>query len=368
MWQRDVALRPFGVESLPLADLVRLGEERLIAGRVIERAAGSSLYRAPWRRFWLRPRLRDRCDLQRFPFISETDLLRKQSRALGRIACAPVYGWAATSSLGESRKYIPVGKRDFELTLGLLDRLARVVKVKSKAVVLAVPPLAPRLANALPYCWMLADMLATGLKLEFIVASMYMLGKNNWPEFALRRQPDVLLCRPSDALAMAEHFARAAGQPGAKPREILPGLKTGIFFGEPLAPLREAIHAAYGLEPFDLYLSAEHPGMSVDCPCHRGIHFWIDTCIAEIIPATELAREQSEPGYIPGASFLETAPPGSQGELVVTTFAEALPLIRYRSGDLIRLVGCEPCGCGLTHPRIQVLGRLADSKEAVNKS
>jgi phenylacetate-coenzyme A ligase PaaK-like adenylate-forming protein len=205
---------------------------------------------------------------------------------------------------------------------------------------------------------MLADMLATGLKLEFIVASMYMLGKNNWPEFALRRQPDVLLCRPSDALAMAKYFAVAAGQPGARPRDILPGIKTGIFFGEPLAPRREEIAGAYGLEPFDLYLSAEHAGMNVDCPCHQGIHFWIDTCIAEIIPAAELARERSEPGHIPGAVFLDAAAAGSQGELVVSTFAEALPLVRYRTGDLVRLAGCEPCACGLTHPRIQVLGRL----------
>ncbi|MCX6555412.1 MAG: hypothetical protein NTZ12_10475 [Candidatus Aminicenantes bacterium] len=365
----NIALTPAGVEAMPLGDLVRLGEERLISGGVIDRAARSPLYRLPCRHFWRhRPRLRDRRDLQRLPFISETDMLRSQSRTLGRIACAPVYYWMASSSQGESRKSIPVGKRDVEVLLGLLDRLARTAKVKKHAVVLAVPPLAPRLANALPYCWMLADMMTTGLKLEFIVASMYMLGKSNWPEFALRRQPDILLCRPSDALAMAEHFARAAGRPGAKPREILPGLKTGIFFGEPLAPNREAINASYGLESYDLYLSAEHPGISVDCPCHQGIHFWIDTCIAEIIPAPELAREHSEPGYRPEAIFLDSAAPDTRGELVVTTFAEALPLIRYRSGDLIRLVNREPCGCGLTHPRIQVLGRLADSKEAVNKS
>jgi phenylacetate-coenzyme A ligase PaaK-like adenylate-forming protein len=363
----DVALRPVGGESLPLADLVRLGEERLIAGRVVERAAGSSLYRVPWRRFWRRPRLRERGDLQRLPFISEADLLRSQSRwPLGRIACAPVYGWAASSSLGESRKYIPVGKRDFEVFLGLLDRLARVVKVKSRAVVLAVPPLAPRLANALPYCWMLADMMATGLKLEFIVASMFMLGKNNWPEFVLRRQPDLLLCRPSDALAMAGHFAKASGQPSASPRDILPNLKTGIFFGEALAPHRDQIVETYGLEPYDLYLLAESMSPNVDCPCHQGIHFWIDTCIAEIIPDEELASERNEPGYRPRAVFLDSAAPGTRGELVVSTFAEALPLIRYRSGDCVRLAGCEPCACGLTHPRIEVLGRLANSKDAVD--
>lgn len=362
----NVVLGPSGVETLPMADLVRLGEERLIAGQVIERAANSSLYRRRWPRFWQRPRLRDRNDLQRLPFITEADLRRSQSRwPLARMACAPVYGWMASSSQGESRKYIPVGKRDFEMLLGLLDRLARTVKVKERAVVLAVPPLAPRLANALPYCWMLADMISGGLKLEFIVASMFMLGRNNWPEFALRRQPDLLLCRPSDALAMAGHFALAAGRPGADPRDLLPNLKTGIFFGEALAPQRQAIVAAYGLEPFDLYLSAEHTGMNVDCPGHQGIHFWMDTCVPEIIPVEELQRERNEPGGVPNAIFLDAAPAGSRGELVITTFAEALPLVRYRSGDLIRLAGSEPCACGATHPRIEVLGRLADGNDKI---
>jgi phenylacetate-CoA ligase len=47
-------------------------------------------------------------------------------------------------------------------------------------------------------------------------------------------------------------------------------------------------------------------------------------------------------------------PDGEEGELVLTTFGEALPLIRYRFGDLIEVVTTEPCKCGITHPRIKV--------------
>ena len=359
MLAMKIALQPDGVESLPLPDLARLGEERLIAGQVIRRAAGSSLYRHLWPRWPRRlPAVRDRRDLQKLPFTAAGDLLRAQKRLpMGRIPCSPVYAWMASSSPGENRKWLPLGKTDFGLLLGLFDRLARIVKAKPKAVVLAVPPLAPRLTNSLPYFWMLADMIETKLKLEFIMASMYMLGKNNWPEFALRRQPDILLCRPGDALILAEHFPKAAGRPAALPRDLLPNLKTGIFFGEPLAPSRNTIIDAYALEPYDLYLSAEHPGMNSDCRFHQGIHFWMDTCIPEIIPAAELNREQKEPGYRPRAVFLDCAAPESRGELVVTNFAEALPLVRYRCGDLVRLIGLAPCPCGSTHPRIQVLGR-----------
>jgi phenylacetate-CoA ligase len=353
------AFQSVDVESLPRTDLARLGEERLIAGQVIRRAAGSSLYRHLWPRWPRRlPAVRDRRDLQRLPFTSRWELRDAQSRwPMERIACAPVYAWASSHSQGETRTWMPFGKKDIELVQGLLDRLARKAQVKRNAVVLAVTPLAPRLTNALPYLWLTADMAETKMKLEFIVTSMYMLGKNNWPEFALRRQPDILLCRPGDALILAEHFPKAAGRPAARPRDVLPNLKTGIFFGEPLAPSRNAIVDAYGLEPYDLYLSAEHPGMNCDCRFHQGIHFWMDTCIPEIIPAAELNREQSEPGYRPRAVFLDCAAPECRGELVVTTFAEAMPLVRYRSGDIVRLIANAPCPCGSTHPRIQVLGR-----------
>jgi phenylacetate-coenzyme A ligase PaaK-like adenylate-forming protein len=53
--------------------------------------------------------------------------------------------------------------------------------------------------------------------------------------------------------------------------------------------------------------------------------------------------------------------PGLKGELVVSTFSEALPLIRYRTGDLIRVVSTDPCSCGITHPRVAFRGRRQDT-------
>jgi phenylacetate-CoA ligase len=73
-----------------------------------------------------------------------------------------------------------------------------------------------------------------------------------------------------------------------------------------------------------------------------------------------LDREETEPGYIPRAVFLDEAEEGTIGEYVVTTFNRAFPLIRYRTSDLMRLVSKSPCKCGRTHPRIKVLRRLDD--------
>ncbi len=87
------------------------------------------------------------------------------------------------------------------------------------------------------------------------------------------------------------------------------------------------------------------PGTGLDCVHHSGIHYWADYYIIEILdPDT-----------------LQPVPEGEIGEMVVTTLAkEAVPLIRYRTRDLTRLIpGTCPCGSVLPrHDRI--LGRSDD--------
>jgi len=93
---------------------------------------------------------------------------------------------------------------------------------------------------------------------------------------------------------------------------------------------------------------------TVECHMHDGMHLWMDVCLPEIIAEPELERERQNVDYVPKAIPLWKAEQGLRGEYVLTSFAEALPLIRYRSGDLIQVVGTEPCRCGITHPRIRV--------------
>jgi phenylacetate-coenzyme A ligase PaaK-like adenylate-forming protein len=242
--------------------------------------------------------------------------------------------------------------------MGLLARLGGVTEVAPKDLFLAVPPMAPRVTNALPYLWIYTDMLETKLGLEFVVGSLYMLGRNNWPEFALRKQPTALLCRPAEALSLVDNFASAANRPGARPSELFRRLRRGIFFGEPLAPLRSRLEEAYGLEAFDCYLSAEFAGLFAECRAHDGLHLWLDVCIAEVIPDQGPDLEHKGVRAVPDAAFLEQAAPGLVGELVVTTFGESLPLVRYRTGDRIEVVSTAPCACGRTHPRVRCLGRV----------
>jgi len=356
----NIALQPPGVEQLPLADLAQMGERRLLDGKVIERASASSLYAKRWNRAGVQAKaVQSRSDLAQLPFTSAADVIEAQKRSpMRQFPCAPAAVWFASDSQSEGRKWIPYSKQDLVQYMGLLARLQHTTALKERDVILFVAPMAPRTTNAMPYLWIFTDILETKLKLEFVIGSMFLLGSSNWPEFTLRRQPTILVSRPSDALALVEHFAEAAGTPDAKPRELFDRLRGGIFFGEPLSPSSEAIQEAYGLERFDCYLSAEFPSLSAECSAHDGLHMWMDVSIPEVIPSEELAKENANRQHTPKAVFLDEAPLGLEGELVLTTFGQALPLVRYRTGDRVRVTCTEPCECGMTHPRVAMRGRF----------
>ncbi len=154
-------------------------------------------------------------------------------------------------------------------------------------------------------------------------------------------QTTVITGTSSYGLAMAE--AIAAEGLGPKLR-----LRIGIFGSERWSKqMRARIEEAMGVETFDIIGMTElyGPGTGIDCRFHEGIHFWGDYFLFEIVdPATG-----------------EPVPHGESGEIVATTLAkEAMPLLRYRTRDVSRLIP-EPCKCGSEHPRIdRILGRTDD--------
>jgi len=87
------------------------------------------------------------------------------------------------------------------------------------------------------------------------------------------------------------------------------------------------------------------PGVAFECEEQNGLHIWIDHYVVEVIDP-ETGERLSE---------------GEKGELVLTPLTkEALPLIRYRTGDITFLMDDE-CSCGRTHPKIhRIIGRSDD--------
>ena len=152
----------------------------------------------------------------------------------------------------------------------------------------------------------------------------------------------VLCATPSYALAIAE----VAEQQGVDLRQSKLGI--GIFGAEPWsAEMRAQIEARLGLRAHDIYGLSEimGPGVACECECRDGLHGWEDHFLFELIdPDTG----------VPAA-------PGEAGELVITTLTkEALPMLRYRTRDITRLVTSR-CACGRSHARIlRVAGRNDD--------
>jgi phenylacetate-CoA ligase len=130
----------------------------------------------------------------------------------------------------------------------------------------------------------------------------------------------------------------------------LPKLKIGIFGAESFSEgMKKRIEAELGIQAYDIYGMTETGGvgtLGMDCPARCGIHVWEDHYIIEVIDPVS--------GKI--------LPDGEVGELVVTSLTrKALPVIRFRTGDLSKIVSRKKCDCGRTHIRIApITGRTDD--------
>jgi phenylacetate-CoA ligase len=150
-------------------------------------------------------------------------------------------------------------------------------------------------------------------------------------------EADVLICTPSYAAQLADVLGRDTS------------LRIGLFGGEMWTrTLRGRIESATGLRALDCYGLSEVVGPGVACECieaRDGMHVFDEDFAVEVVdPLTG-----------------EPLAPGAIGELVITTLnREAMPLRRYRTGDIASLER-TPCVCGRTSPRISpVLGRRGD--------
>ena len=144
----------------------------------------------------------------------------------------------------------------------------------------------------------------------------------------------VIACTPSYAL----HLAEVMVDMGISPEDLQ--LKTGIFGAEPWSEsMRKEIEGKLKLKAIDIYGLSEviGPGVSCECECQAGMHINEDHFIPEIIdPET-----------------LQPVAPGEQGELVFSTVTkEGIPLLRYRTRDLTRLI-YDKCDCGRTLVRME---------------
>ncbi len=163
-------------------------------------------------------------------------------------------------------------------------------------------------------------------------------------DFLVDFQTTAMCCTASMGLLMAEEIDRRGIRDKIALRKMI--------FGSERASdaMRKRISELSGVaydQLFDIPGMTElyGPGTGLDCRYHKGIHYWADYYILELLnPET-----------------LEPVAPGEVGEMVVTTLKkEAVPLVRYRTRDLTKLI-TEKCPCGSLMPmHDRILGRSDD--------
>ncbi|HPY60541.1 MAG TPA: phenylacetate--CoA ligase [Methanospirillum sp.] len=151
-----------------------------------------------------------------------------------------------------------------------------------------------------------------------------------------------IACTPSYLL----HMGEVAEKMGVSIKKDT-FLRKAIVGAEPWSEqMRSRIRESLEVDAYDIYGTSELSGpLFCECECQQGFHVWSDLIYPEI-----LDPDSQEP-----------LPPGERGELVVTMLQkDALPIIRYRTGD-ITAIKDDPCPCGRTHPRLERLsGRVDD--------
>ena len=273
-------------------------------------------------------------DLSRLPFTNKQDLRDNYPFALFAKPMSEVVRIHASSGTTGKPTVVGYTANDIEMWAGLAARALSLAGVTEEDIV----------QNSYGY-----GLFTGGLGLHYGVeklgAAVVPTSSGNTARQVMLLQDfgsTVLCATPSYALVLAERAAEAGYDVQSGP------LRIGIFGAEPWSEhMRTEIEARLGITALDIYGLSEiiGPAVAMECTHKTGMHIAEDHFIPEIIDS----------------DTLEPLPLGQQGELVFTCITkEALPLIRYRTHDLARLIPGE-CPCGRTTVRMdKVLGRNDD--------
>jgi len=315
------------IERLPRCDLTRLQAERLRA--LLERATRVPLHRERLAAAKVGPGdIRSLDDLRRLPFTTKADFRATYPFGLLAVPMDQIVRIHASSGTTGKPAVVAYTRGDLDVWTEVMSRTLRAGGVRPGDVV----------QNAYGY-----GLFTGGLGFHYgaeAVGAAVIPVSGGFTERQLVAFQDlgstVLCCTPSYAL----HLAEAIEEAGVAMDTLR--LRVGFFGAEPWTEaMRTAIEKRLRLMALNIYGLSEitGPGVAVECAERQGMHIAEDHFLPEIVdPKT-----------------LEPVPPGTTGELVLTTLSkEGMPLLRYRTRDLTTL-DPAPCRCGRTLVR---LGRI----------
>lgn len=322
------------IERMNLKDLDDI-QNRKLKALVFYAYEYSPFYRRKFKEIGLNPwDFNGLKDLQKLPFTTKKDLRDNYPFGMFAVPLSQIVRFHASSGTTGKPTVVGYTKNDIDVWVESLCRGLTSCGVTSEDII------------QVSYGY---GLFTGGLGFHYAVES---LGASVIPSGAgnTRRQIElmkdlhatVICCTPSYILYMSE----VAKEMGIDIKEDT-RLRMGIFGAEPWSEeTRRRIEDKTGITAYDVYGTSELGGpLFTECVEKQGIHVWADHYLIEIVDP-ETGEILSE---------------GEKGELVVTTLSkEALPLIRWRTGD-ITWMESDKCACGRTHPRImRIVGRTDD--------
>ena len=324
-WQKNM-------ETMPKSDIEALQLKRLkhIVNTVCKNVP---FYKQKFRSSGLHTNdIRSLQDISRIPTTQKADLKNNYPFGLFAVPMRDIIRLHTSS--GTSGKPIVVGytARDIETWSNLIARNLTMVGTDHDDI----------FQNAVNY-GLFTGGLGIHFGIEKIGATAIPSGTGNTQhqlEMMIDFKVSALHCTPSYALYLTET---------ARELDLIDrlSLRIGCFGAEPWSTsTRRELEDTLGIKAYDSYGLSEMfgPGVGFECQEQNGLHIWDDHFLVEILDKDG-----------------ESVAPGEKGELVLTSLTkEAMPLIRYRTGDITMVLEDE-CPCGRTHTRLdKFLGRVDD--------
>jgi phenylacetate-CoA ligase len=271
-------------------------------------------YRAAFDGAGVRPEdLRALADLARFPFTTKQDLRANYPFGMFAVPMAEVVRIHASSGTTGKPTVVGYTRGDLDVWAAVMARTMRAAGVRSTDLV----------HNALGY-GLFTGGLGFHCGAERLGATVVPVSGGQTErqvQLILDFEPDAIVSTPSYMLAIADEFERQ----GVDPRSSR--LRVALLGAEPWTnEMRRAIEGHFDLDAVECYGLSEviGPGVAAECAESKdGCHVWEDHFYPEIIDPVS--------GRV--------LPDGEFGELVLTSLTkEALPVVRYRTRDLTRLL------------------------------
>ena len=324
----------FGPEFKSRAELEAL-QLKGLKWTVAHAYAGSSAYRAKLNRAGVAPTdIQSLDDLQKLPFTTADDLRDGYPLPLCAVPDEQVVRIHSSSGTTGKRKNLCYTRKDIDDWTHFFARAYEMAGVTPR----------DRVQIAVGYgVWTAGAGFQTAC--EKLGAMALPVGPGN-VDMQCRFLEDlgatVLCCTASMGLLMAEEVHRRGIRDRIRLKKVIYGSERSSV------SMRNKISELLGgAELFDITGLTElyGPGVGIECPHHDCIHYWADYYLLEILNPDTLTPVEE----------------GEWGEMVVTTLRkEAVPLIRYRTRDITRIIS-GPCTCGTVLPRhSRIKGRTDD--------